>query len=234
MKHRIIVVGLILLVLAVLFVWLNLPTPLRISEEMTYSTSPLMSDGKRIDYFRAWEERAYPPEMKTDENGYRMFLRSFGLPDEYSDSQKKQFYEKLGLDADVDAEPTHTIRAPYRYLGKDWEDHKPYDEALCRGYWTLDEFPQLADWLAENSDSIDKLGEALRKPVFRVPLVRESETSLLSETLTLNIRHYQQFRAFARAVACRAYYRMGIGDIDGAIEDTLTAYRLYPFQERRI
>ena len=198
--------------------------PLRISAETTYITEPLTADGKRIDYFLAMENLLYSPEMKTDDNAYRMILRSFGLPkdDSYSDTRRRQFYDKLGLDFEV--EPTHTIKSPLWHFGQDMDVHKAYEEACKRGFWTLDEFPQLADWLSENSDSIDLLAEALRKPVFRVPIVRENEASSLTETL--NLPHVQQCREFARTVAARAYYRLGIGDIDGAIEDTLTAYRL--------
>ena len=198
--------------------------PLRISAETTYVTEPLTADGKRIDYFLAMENLLYSPEMKTDDNAYRMILRSFGLPkdDSYSDSQQRQFYEKLDLDFDV--KPTHTIKATHWYFGQDWDTMKAYGEACKRGFWTLDEFPQLADWLTENSDGIDQLAEALQKPVFCVPMVRENEASSLYETLIPS--HVQQCREFARAVVARAYYRMGIGDIEGAIEDTLAAYRL--------
>jgi len=92
-------------------------TPLRVSKETTYVLGPMTSDGKRIDYFRAMEERFYPPEMTTDDNGYRLIVRACGdmvkrerhqfshKPGEYlppeelaSEPYRLQVYEKLGLD----------------------------------------------------------------------------------------------------------------------------------------
>ena len=74
-----IIVGILLLLLFGLrfFIWLTPPPPLVISEETTYLTGPLTNDGL-IDYFKALEERFTPPELATDENGYRIFLRQFG------------------------------------------------------------------------------------------------------------------------------------------------------------
>jgi hypothetical protein len=42
----------------------------------------------------------------------------------------------------------------------------------------------------------------------------------------LEVEMFQHYRNWARAASVRAYYRIGIGDIDGAIEDILTIYRL--------
>ncbi len=72
--------GAVLLVLLALFVYWNfLRTPrLRISRETTYITQPLTSDGTRVDYFAALEQEVYPPEMKTDDNGYRLIVRALG------------------------------------------------------------------------------------------------------------------------------------------------------------
>jgi hypothetical protein len=123
-----------------------------------------------------------------------------------------------------------TIKSPYTSLGENkdtddaYETYRTYDEARSRGYWTLDEFPDLADWLTENSDGLDALAEAVRKPAFCVPKVREHEKSPMHEAL--NVNTFSQFREYARAAGGRAYYRIGIGDIDGAIEDTLTVYHL--------
>ena len=151
MAYRIAASGLILLILAVT-VWyfcLYAP-PLKISPETTYITAPLMSDGKRIDYFRAWEERAYPPEMKTDDNGYRILVRAIGDPVNYEkwrrgpntheriaekvdpEPYRLQVYEKLGLDPNE--EPTLKIESAYAYLKKYDEEHPVADEDGERGW----------------------------------------------------------------------------------------------------
>jgi len=85
----------------------------------------------------------------------------------------------------------------------------------------LDGFPMLNDWLAENEAGIDLLGEAVRKPVFYAPCVRKSEDDALANRSVL-----PAFREFARAIQSRANCRIGIGDIDGAIDDIITCYLL--------
>ena len=68
-----------LLVLALPFWYICLyAPPLKISPETTRITGPLTADGQ-IDYFKALEERIYPPELATDENGFRDFVRLFGF-----------------------------------------------------------------------------------------------------------------------------------------------------------
>ena len=71
--------------------------PLRISEATTRITEPLTSDGQ-IDFVRYLEETMYPPEWSTDDNGYRIFVRTFGYTAGTSNSCKEQLYKKLGLD----------------------------------------------------------------------------------------------------------------------------------------
>jgi hypothetical protein len=60
--------------------------------------------------------------------------------------------------------------------------------------------------------------------VFRIPFVRENENSSIFELITLG--DSQLHREFARELYGRARYRVGIGDIDGAIYDTITIQRL--------
>ncbi|GHT40924.1 hypothetical protein FACS189443_1960 [Planctomycetales bacterium] len=230
------------LVLAVPFWWFCLhTTPLRFSKETTYITEPKTSDGKRIDYFRALEERYYPPEMKTDDNGYRIFIRGCGTlheisyydpPNESNESFRLQTYEKLGLDSNI--KPAMKIEEPNKFIRRTTKDNPEYKDAkdIVEVWnrhtehstpWTFKDFPVLKNWLDENTAGIDLLGEAVRKPVFRAPLVRENENVSLIAILLPQIRG---IRELSRAVNGRALYRIGIGDIDGAIDDKITLYRL--------
>jgi hypothetical protein len=224
------------LVLAVPFWWFCLhTTPLRISKETTYVLGPMTRDGKRIDYFRALEERYYPPEMKTDDNGYRIFVRACGpLHDasEYlslNELFRLQTYEKLGLDPNIKL--TLKAESPRAFLQRAAKD-KPEDENMCEAWdqhiqehssWTLNDFPMLKNWLDENTAGIDIVGEAVRKPVFRIPLVREKENTPMIDIL---LPQLQGVRELARAIQARAWYRIGTGDIDGAINDKITIHRL--------
>jgi len=94
-----------------------------------------------------------------------------------------------------------------------------------RGLWTFDDYPMLKDWLEENTAGIDLLGEAVRKPAFRIPYTRENENVPIHDAC-LFLNEIQMMRVWARAVQARAYYRLGIGDIDGAIDDKMTVLHL--------
>jgi len=155
---RLIAIGSILLILAVTVWYFCLyASPLKISPETTYITAPLMSDGKRIDYFRAWEERAYPPEMKTDDNGYRILVRAIGDITKYSEFGSSTFtmrdldpeplrlqvYEKLGLDPSIP--PTMKLESVDTFL-KRYDDEHPEEKVQEQwwqhsGFWTLEDFP---------------------------------------------------------------------------------------------
>ncbi len=248
--------GVGLLVFALPIWWFCLhTTPLRVSKETTYVLGPLTADGKRIDYFRAMEEWSYPPEMKTDENGYRLVVRACGdlngryervynetktsyylkKVDDVDSLHRLQVYEKLGLNPDV--KPTLEFESPDAIFGKLVADN-PRDEAidqlaqnywqrekrLGRLWWTFEDFPLLEEWLAENTAAIDLLGEAIRKPVFRMPLVRLDENQSMLEAPLMG--GLQEMREWARAAQARATYRIGIGDLDGAIDDIITTFRL--------
>ncbi|MDR0327250.1 MAG: DUF1559 domain-containing protein, partial [Planctomycetaceae bacterium] len=239
-----------ILILAFPFWWFCLhTTPLRVSKETTYVLGPMTSDGKRIDYFRAMEEQNYPPEMKTDDNGYRLIVRAcgdmarrtkrqsvsevfFGKPTEELDPEpfRLQVYEKLGLDPNE--EPTLKIESAYGHLKKYDEANPADDEKQTHSYqfdrkrfWTFDDFPELKDWLDENSAGLDLLGEAVRKPVFRIPYTRRDENASILERV-LSGSEMVLCREWARAAQARVGYRRGIGDIDGAIDDIVTIHRL--------
>ena len=228
----------------IVFILLALPvwwfclhtTPLRVSKETTYVLGPMTSDGKRIDYFRAMEERYYPPEMKTDDNGYRLIVRACGATfDEenvHPELIRQQIYEKLGLDPNI--KPTmKPIESPWKLIVEYDKEHPPAEGektlgdkyGVVRTFWTFDEFPMFKDWLEENTAGIDMLAKAVRKPAFFIPYVREHEnTPAVVATLRLDIA--QTMREWARAAHARAHYRLGIGDIDGAINDIVTLHHL--------
>ncbi len=89
--------------------------------------------------------------------------------------------------------------------------------------WTTEDLPMMEAWLAENGPAIDMIAEAVRKPTFHTPLVRDDENDLLD---TLPFSEAQRFRSFARALICRAYYHTGAGNIDLAIEDIISCKHL--------
>ena len=200
------------------------PPPLVISEETTRITSPLTEHGF-IDFFKALEERFTPPELATDANGYRDFVRLFGdvvhdrKPEE-SEFYRLQLYEKLGLDPDIPP----TLVLPDFPL-------PPTAERLDRP-WTLEEFPMFADWINEIDAPLDAIAEALRKPVFYSPLlVRPDQAQRVTppELLSILMHETNRIRIFSRSLiqhfSARAGYRIAQGDIDGAIDDATSIMR---------
>ena len=241
----------VVLVLALPFWWFCIhPAPLRISEETTYVTGPVTSKGY-IDYLAALEERNYPPEMKTDNNGYRLFVQQFGLldpdlsPEDY-EFYRLQTYEKLGLDPDIPTThvfpdlPVKVFKDYYEakreeiperffktciYYGKETnvsEDH-------WRQPWTLEEYPMLADWINEIDEPLNAIAEAVRKPIFFPPLLytpQSVQPGIPTDIVDIRLLAIQELRNTAKIFQARAMYRAATDNIDGAIDDKLTVYRL--------
>jgi len=124
-----------------------IPAPaLVISEETTRITGPLTAEGY-IDFFRALEQRIDPPELATDDNGYRVFVRIFGdvrfpvreISDEDREFYRLLKYEKLGLDPDVP--PTLAFpTAPDTVL------HDYYNAKGVEEWWRTLVNPHSIDW----------------------------------------------------------------------------------------
>ncbi len=244
--------GLAALAAAAVYVNLAGSRPLRVAKETTYITEPLKSDGKQVDYFAAIRQAARPENAATDENGYRLIVRHLGKGPEAEPWYFARLCEELGLDAgslrpDTPYQETYVFLDAYvksdrfeeslfdQLSQHDEVAHDEFrpaptredvqwmlDEKLARP-WTLDELPMMADWLQQSGPALDLVGRAVRRPTFHVPLVRQSEDDTLSAVLSTEI---QQMRSFARGLSARANYRIGTGDIDGAIDDIVACKRL--------
>ncbi|MCL2118845.1 MAG: DUF1559 domain-containing protein, partial [Planctomycetaceae bacterium] len=211
------------------------------------------ADGKWIDYCKAYEQMCYPPEMKTDDNGYRIIARHLGLPEyelTYFDPKSK---ERKSYDLDKDA-----LRAQgYEKLGLP-PDNKPDMKLMNRGIflmeyaktihpndndaagklegelysrvmeqpWTLEDYSMMAPLLEQTSPVLDIVSEAVSKPAFRQPLVVPEGHESLQHLIELSLPPIQEFRNYAREFQARFHYRLGQGDIDGAIADKIATHRL--------
>lgn len=204
---------------------------LRISEETTRFTEPLNVQGKRVDYFRVLERELYPPQMKTDENGYRMIVRALGdrrndrldmEPGQENDpALKKQTYGKLGLD--FSQPPTLNYEAPETYF----LPHPTEGQTMVYyGPWGHTPVPKIENWLDKNGAALDRAVEALKNPLFCVPLVRENENVALHE---LKSDAHSFVRDLSHGLRMRAFHRQNENDWDGAIEDMIAAHRLARF-----
>ncbi|MGL6226557.1 MAG: hypothetical protein ACRC10_08020 [Thermoguttaceae bacterium] len=222
---------------------------LQISKETTYVTGPLRADGKRIDYFRACEELLYPAEMKTENNGYRLLIEYFGdleannrgtyENDTYTECDPiileqyhTQICEKLGLDPKIPPKcdiPLEKWCVNYflsdrirKSADKEEEENELFAVwvRLEKDCWTLDDYPYMKDWLDNVDQPLTIVEQAVRKPVFCIPMLRLDDSP----------HYWFEARSCCRNIATtlqiRANYRLGMGDIDGAIDDKISILRL--------
>ena len=221
------------LIFAVIYVRTTLLVPRGIVKVITLSLE------EQAAYIKAWEQRVYPPEFSTDDNGYRVFIRQFGDAGHQAGRGEKpenrefyrlQLYEKLGLD------PTE----PPAFVMPDSPDKIYYDFYEAKGGqlpvsmsytspWTLDEYPMFTDWINEIDAPMDVIAEAIHKPVFFLPTLQSLEPLSVEapeDVIDIPGNIFSSLRDVARIFTARANYRIGRGDIDGAIADKLTVYRL--------
>jgi hypothetical protein len=95
--------------------------------------------------------------------------------------------------------------------------------------WTLEQYPVLDDWVKDMDKPLDALAEIIRKPVYYAPFMQSKESIETGEPqclFAILLPDAQLQREIARHFCARAAYRIGKGDVDGAIEDKLTAHRL--------
>jgi hypothetical protein len=209
--------------------------PLRISAETTYVTAPLTADGQWVDYVAALELRRYPPEMQTDDNGARLIVRATGAGPDMTPEATQQIYRKLGLEPST--LPVLTYEEPWVYLKQyvtsqralgaiaadksDSDVAGAWDNQLAHP-WTLQDLPMMKAWLDDNSPALDLAIEAGRCPEFCFPFVRSENPA--TESLH-GIHQITRIRAFTRGHAARAWHRIAIGDLDGAMYDKMTIAR---------
>ncbi|MEZ6055257.1 MAG: hypothetical protein R3C01_01005 [Planctomycetaceae bacterium] len=89
--------------------------------------------------------------------------------------------------------------------------------------WTLEDCPEMADWLTQNEAAIDLIGKALRQPTFCMPLCPNDDGSTTLYPLNQNS---SVLRVYARALQERANYWVAIGEADKAIDDAISIRRL--------
>lgn len=210
--------------------------PVRVSSETTHVIMPLTDNRRQVDYFSAAEQRVYPEELATEDNGYRMIVAALGVSPNSSPEERRQIYEKLGLDPNTPTTLSYT--EPYDFLlqffdaaeaagevtaGNDRQELENECFRLLGQAWTLDDLPIFEDWLNENGPALDLVAQAVRKPVFCVPWARSSDDVPL---IALELNELPALRDFARGFATRARFRMATGDVDGAIDDIIACATL--------
>ncbi len=216
---------------------------LSISKETTYITEPLKSDGRQVDYFLAIRQATCPENVATDDNGYRLMVRRLGPEPDMEPDYFARLCEQLGLDAGT-LQPDMTCVDPEDFL-RAYVESAVFDETLLdalgaedrskerladtlvdklRKPWSLDDLPMMARWLEDSDPALDWIGQAVRKPTFHIPMVRQHEQTGLAVIICCSTPMY--FRSLARGLCARARFRIAKGDIDGAMDDIFACKRL--------
>ncbi|MDR3197655.1 MAG: hypothetical protein LBU34_07260 [Planctomycetaceae bacterium] len=239
---RFIFVFMFLLVLLTIYcICIHVP-PLVVSEKTTRITKPLTEDGQ-VDFLRYLEEAYYPKELATDENGFRLFIQKFGYIFSEDNFHKQQMSSKLGLGANI--KPAMTLPENPRKTYLDYQINVLHDLKLSKlsiddrlkivpvfscQPWTLEEFPMLTDWITKIDEPLDAIAEMIHKPVFFVPYIPNEHSYKTNQPQSafdlLLLRYHALFCGIADQYVVRTYYRIGKGDIDGAVDDIVTIYKL--------
>jgi len=100
---------------------------------------------------------------------------------------------------------------------------KEYNTAM-KAPWTAEQYPVIAGWLEANADPLDRVVAATRSPRLYAPWVRADEHAPMVGLDFISSDRGPKLPA--RMLKCRAMLRIGSGDLDGAVEDSLALHRL--------
>ncbi|MDR3111099.1 MAG: hypothetical protein LBU65_15635 [Planctomycetaceae bacterium] len=239
-------------IVLVLIYFSLIPSRLRVSPETTLITSPLKSDGTP-DYFRAWSEKTWLPKLSPPEdNGQRLMIAACGprileqvyiaktvpweeMPThEYSKQWFAEYWtplcEAMGIDPLAKPPYLDCISVTTRVFdkkkaledeseAKEW-DCKIFEERFMKTVWKTADHPEVAGWLADYKPVLDLFGVAVRKPNF------EAWRKTAGSMIDILLPDVQASREFIRCLDVRVSARIGDGDIDGALYDVMSMYRL--------
>ncbi|MBR0226141.1 MAG: DUF1559 domain-containing protein [Thermoguttaceae bacterium] len=91
---------------------------------------------------------------------------------------------------------------------------------LTKKPWTAEDYPVAARWIEENADFFDVLAKAARSP--KLGCWHYAPGAKEGGFISALFPDVQGIRSFARLLDARACYRVGSGDISGAIDDMET------------
>lgn len=197
--------------------------PAQVRPDMTYEEpsdflKEYVQDPKNSDVVAAALDRIHAArglEAGTEEDAETGEPQAESVPTE-------EATESNGSDEEGEAQ-SHQLPSLGMSMGPNQVDPQYVLEQRLSDVWTFDDLPMMEQWLADNGPALDLLGKAVRKPVFCIPLIRDDEDDLLIVRLLPAV---QMLRVFARGLTARAHYRIGAGDIDGAIDDIIACQRL--------
>ena len=137
------------------------------------------------------------------------------LPTEASDA----------LNVSQDAETVYVDYEPRPARVSHYDAQQCFD-VLQERPWTAEEFPVAARWIEENADRYAVYELALNRPKYGSWHFPVGAGETLDNWLNMTLSDVQHNREIARLLAVRANYRLGCGDVDGALDDWRLILRL--------
>ncbi len=163
------------------------------------------------------------PTLKYQQPSDYLKARLLTHPEEFEALEKERL-EIVGLQKNAE-ETVNENQEESDDLEADREALALFAEKKLHEPWSVETLPMMQGWLDENSPALDLLAEAVRKPVFQYPLIRLDENARYA-LLSLISPGAFEIRGLARGLAARANERLEKSEIDGALEDIISCYRL--------
>lgn len=197
-----------------------------ISRRTTYLTEPLRADGM-VDFAQAINNK-YGAGVTPDNNAAAL-IWSVVTPGDLDPRLQARFYAALGIERPADESYLTLGKMFQRQTRRQGRESPLFDQQTQAGRpWKPEQFPELAEWVRANEDSLSRIRKGFRRPRYYVPiLVREDDAGQSVPLVNgLLLPDVQFLRDFARLLQARATLKLSQGAVDDAIEDVLDCFRL--------
>lgn len=193
------------------------PIPIVISKETTYFTEPLTKDGE-VD-FHAAINAYYGQNIKPDENA-AIAIWEIGRHDLHQEALT-QLYQIWHAERPRNWQPLTVplLTGPVREKERRLE--LQFFESL-KTPWTAEAYPEIAQWLEANSQAVDAIHQAIKRPKYFVPSVHEPDRPGAG---MLNWSPDGP-RELGMMLVSRAMLHLGNRQYDAAWDDLIAAARL--------
>lgn len=194
-----------------------------ISKETTYFTGPLKPDGS-IDFIAAVNDH-FSKRITAESNAARIIVPLLDPLCWSTADQRNMTLIRLGLDPE-EFPPEDTLHGT---IAGDRE-LQPTEEEFLRQYvsaigktWTDDDFPLVAEWLAENEAKLERIVEGAQRSQYFVPLPTIEEADGFWPVL---MDPTDGIRNLVRTFSIRAHYHFSLGQWQKSWDDLLTIKRI--------
>lgn len=213
--------------------WGEEPIPVELPEEVKLTTPRMPVELKGS--MRTINE-TLSKDVKPIDNGVVWLLQAVG-GECIEQKLRKQTFEMLGIEA-LSEKYSRLMKiedfsAARKIAGNDiMKDGREFGGGMNAGtmsIWTRDKYGAFADYLDQNSEALELIAAAVKRPQYYMPLVCDEEPQrIISASYGLELR----LLFAAKLVVARAFLRMGEENIEGAMEDLLTCHRLASLMSR--